>query len=99
MRHKTRDEMESILQSYQNHEGKQKDFCAAHGIRANQLHYWRRKLSKAAPVSKANKFIPLKIGAVELTEQIEINYPNGNSVKLPTTTPLALVEQLLQIRC
>ncbi len=99
MRHKTQEEMELILQSYRNHKGTQKDFCAAHGIRANQLHYWQRKLSKVNTVAKGNKFIPLKIGSVELTKEIEISYPNGNTVRVPATTSVALVEQLLQIRC
>ncbi len=99
MRHKTQAEMEILLRSYRNHEGTQKDFCAAHGIRANQLHYWQRKLSKTASATKSNKFIPLKVEAVELTERIEINYPNGNTVRIPATTAVKLVEQLLQIRC
>ena len=99
MSHKTQEEMKSILQSYRSHKGTQKDFCAAHGIKANQLHYWQRKLSKVTTVSKGNKFIPLKIGAIELTKQIEISYPNGNTIRIAATTPVELVERLLQIRC
>lgn len=99
MRHKTQEEMELLLRSYRNHKGTQKDFCAAHGIKANQLHYWQRKLSKSQSAPKGNKFIPLKIGPAELTHQIEIRYPNGNTIRLPASTSVALVEQLLQIRC
>ena len=99
MRQKTQAEMEFLLRVYRNHKGTQKDFCAAHGIKANQLHYWQRKLSKVPAAPKGNKFIPLKVGGMELTNQIEISYPNGNIVRVPMTTSVELVTQLLQIDC
>lgn len=99
MRHKTEEEMSILLESYNTYEGTQKDFCEAHGIKANQLHYWKHKLSKSNSAPKGNKFIPLKIEGVERTTQIEISYPNGNTVRVPVTTSVELVEQLLNIRC
>ena len=97
MKHKTQKEMESLLESYKSYSGTQKDFCAVHGIKANQLHYWRQKLSKKIRHAKSNKFIPLKIESVELSTQIEISYPNGNILRLPANTTINIVAQLLQI--
>ena len=97
MKHKTQKEMESLLDSYKSYSGTQKDFCIAHGIKANQLHYWRQKLSKKKRLTKSNKFISLKIESTELPTQIEISYPNGNILRLPANTTVSIVAQLLQL--
>ena len=97
MKHKTQKEMESLLEFYKSYSGTQKDFCAVHGIKANQLHYWRQKISRERELTKSNKFIPLKIESTELSTPIEISYPNGNILRLPANTTVSIVAQLLQI--
>lgn len=99
MKHKTKEEIEHLLQSYQTYSGSQKDFCKEYGIKASTLYYWRRKLSRAQIVSKGSKFIPLEVEEKKISEQIEISYPNGNKIRLPIATSISLVEHLLQIHC
>jgi len=104
MNRTTQKEMEYLLESYKEYRGTQKDFCKEQGIKAHTLHYWRHKLSNAESENKGNKFLPIAIKDSSLSNQvpstqIEIGYSNGNTIRLSVTTSIALVHELLQIRC
>lgn len=102
MKHKTQSEMESVVAAYAQYSGTKKSFCAEQGINPHTFYYWQRKLSTDSPTKKRNKFIALevkgsRVGTTNEYGQLELVYPNGNRILLPTSSSIRLIEQLVQV--
>lgn len=94
---KTAAEMLPILKAYANYSGTKKDFCLEHGIKLHVLNYWLQKSRKTKkPV--ANKFIPLQVEKpkANAASSIELYYPNGLRLVLPTDTSLKVLQGLVK---
>ncbi|MDR0863537.1 MAG: hypothetical protein LBO74_01220 [Candidatus Symbiothrix sp.] len=95
----------AIIASYYEQGGQgAKQFYTAHGLTENQFYRWRKRYNRAhpdtAPVSATGARIrPLQITAAPLPCSLEIEYANGNRLRLPCGEgfSLALVTQLLQV--
>jgi hypothetical protein len=79
-------------------------FYTSHGLTENQFYRWRKRYNRAhpdtAPVrATAIGIRPLQITAGPLPSSLEIEYANGNRLRLPCGEgfSLALVTQLLQV--
>ena len=63
-------------------------YCAQNDIKANTLHYWRKKLSP--PLHKTNKLIPIKVHSatparILLGNQVAIELPVESVAELLLT--------------
>jgi len=86
-----RDQMYAHIKDWEQSGQKRDEFCASRGITLHSFGYWRtRYLRDKNPVEA--KFIPIK---TELPSCIEVHYPNGTYIKLPSSSPLSMVKTLI----
>ncbi|GHT53901.1 hypothetical protein FACS189446_2390 [Bacteroidia bacterium] len=81
-----------------------RQFYTSHGLTENQFYGWRKRYNRAhpdtAPVrATATGIRPLQITAAPLPCSLEIEYANGNRLRIPSGEgfSLSLVTQLLQV--
>ena len=73
----------------------QTQFCQSRDIKPAVFNYWRKKYLDDQQAVRPSEFIEL-IASVE--EKIEICYPNGVRINLPSSSTLATLEALIQLR-
>jgi hypothetical protein len=92
-RRRTKEEMFPVVESWQTSGLSKKAFCEEQGIIKSVFLYWCRKYMEE---NEQCGFVPLTTGGpLSLTQihSIEIQYPNGVVLKLPSNTPVSLVRQ------
>ena len=94
MKQKSHSEMEKVLASYSNYEGTKKAFCEEYRIKLHTFYYWQRKLRGGSSPNK--EFIKLELTTDEEIGTIQIDYPNGNRLSLPSTSSVALLQALVK---
>lgn len=96
---KTATEMRPILKAYAGYSGTKKAFCQDYGIKLHVLSYWLQKSRKPTKKPVTNKFIPLQIEkpTVSPASTIELYYPNGLRLVLPTDTSLKVLQGLIKM--
>jgi transposase-like protein len=90
---RTREEMFPIVESWQQSGLSKKAFCEAQGIIKSVFFYWCKKYREE---HRPGGFVALTTGGVHALAQgqsMEIQYPNGVVLRLPTSTPAGLVLQ------
>ena len=68
-----------------------KGYCSAHGLSLHALNYW---CAKARQQKVPGGFVPLEVGAFE---GLEVRYPNGVRLLLPTGTSMAQVAAYVRL--
>ncbi|MBW7846413.1 MAG: hypothetical protein M9900_09165 [Flavobacteriales bacterium] len=68
-----------------------KSYCSAHGLGLHTMAYW---CSKARREQMPGGFVPLEVGA---GEGLELHYPNGVRLLLPTGTSMAQVAAYVRL--
>ena len=84
------------------------EFCLSHKILPTKFYYWKRKLKsnnrkKAEKFTATNKspnaFIPISLPAMhnpDNSEMIELQFPTGLRVCIPTSTGPAVVKTIIK---
>lgn len=95
IRHK--EEMLAIIEESRHSELTHKAFCRQKGIPESMFYYWQKKYREA---QTPGGFIPIRVNTHQHPVHapvIEIAYPNGVVMRLPATTPAALVKGYLKL--
>lgn len=90
---RTKEEMFPIVEAWQDSSISKKAFCEEQGLVKSVFFYWCKRYREE---NDQGGFVPLTVGASRSFTQghsIEILYPNGVVLKLPTNTPASLVRQ------
>jgi len=76
----------------------QKKYCQQNGISLSTFYYLIKKI-RHKESHQPGGFIPLRVnGGIRITHgDYEIHYPNGVSIRVPTTTDLQLVSRLVRL--
>jgi hypothetical protein len=93
-----RKEMILLMEEFEGRGLSQKDFSASKGIGFPKFSYWYRKLKKEKADESSSGFIrvdTLKSYSVA-SEQLELEYPNGVKLKLPSVN-ISLLSQLISL--
>lgn len=88
-------DMIKIVEQWANSDKSQKDFLKENNITIHKFYYW---LKKYRELSSPGGFVPLRLTKNRNSiTQIEIEYPNGTKIHLPSTTNLSVIRQLIMI--
>jgi len=91
-------EMVSHVEAWKAGNLTQKKYCQQNGISLPTFYYWIKKI-RHKESHQPGGFIPLRLnGSKRIThEDYEIHYPNGVSIRIPSTADLHLVSRLVRI--
>lgn len=92
-RRRTMEEMFPLVESWHGSRLSKKAFCEERGILKSVFFYWCKRYREE---NEHGGFVPLTLGVSHGFAQgqtIEIQYPNGVVLKLPSNTPVSLVRQ------
>jgi hypothetical protein len=88
-------QMRGIVTAYYNRDIGAKQFAASKGITLYQLKYWIKKLNKEK--RSFSSFVQVDPSPLRpINDLIEINYPNGVKIKVPTDN-LPFLSQLIRV--
>jgi len=82
-----------MVEAWQGSGLSKKAFCVRQGVEKSVFMYWWKKYQQC---NEPGGFIPLTVSSSHSPLQnhsMEIQYPNGVVLKLPTHTPAILVRQ------
>ena len=92
--------MKKLIQGFSDYVGTKKSYCESHQVKAHVFDYWRKKLQR--PIKSTSNFIPISLQENKVPEQLpvqlEVCYGNGRSIRLPSNTPVSILEQLLKLQ-
>lgn len=95
-REKYRQEMTAVIRQWESSGKTQVQYCTEHGLKLSVFYYWLRRYHQG---TSPGGFVPVQVvkgknpGKVPDTS-IVIRYPNGTSIHLPYSTPLATIRRL-----
>jgi len=95
-RKKKQIKMEALIEDFSSYTGSKKSYCALHNIKVHAFDYYSKK--QGTSTSSSGSFLPIQLQSPPPLSQLTINYPNGTQLLLPSTTPLTLLSQLVQIQ-
>lgn len=84
-------EMLSLIEQWQDSGKTRQIFCQEHDLSYTTFYYWLRRYRRQVEESS---FLPIEISSLS---HIEIRYPGGIILQLPSTTKLATLKQLLSL--
>lgn len=84
-----------MVEAYALYKGSKKMFCREHGLAEHTLDYWRRKFTEQSPATSG--FVALEVNAGEYGHRLEVHYPNGVRVVVPSAAPVGLLQSLIQL--
>lgn len=84
----TASQMRKLVKPFRDSGQSQKEFAAAHGLKAGKLYYWISKLSKskesATPLIAAKKdFVALEVIPDQEARNIMIRLKSGVEIEIP----------------
>ena len=88
--------MQKIINGFSDYAGTKKSYCESHQIKPHVFDYWRKKLQR--PSKSSPSFIPISLQPSKVAVQLEVCYGNGRSIRLPSHTPVSVLEQLLKLQ-
>ena len=87
--------MFSIILEWESSNLTKKSFCQERQIPISVFLYWCRKYRES---QSPGVFVPIEVeGSFEHGSVIEIKYPNGVALRLPTQTPPSVVRAYLNL--
>ena len=88
--------MYSLIESWKSSGLTQRNFCASHAVKPSGFSYWLKRYEERetpSTVSPFREFIPEQ----HVLDKIEIIYPNGVRLSLPTSSSPESIRSLLRI--
>jgi len=91
-------EMLNHVESWKASTLTQKQYCQQNGISLPTFYYWIKRI-RYKESHQPGGFIPLLVnGGKRVThEDCEIHYPNGVTIRVPSTADLQLVSRLVRL--
>jgi len=86
-------EMFNLIRLWEESYEDRATFCKAHDLSISTFSYWRTKYRKSQARS-SNGFIELKPTSASV---LEIVYPNGVMIRMPSTTTLSELKVLIRM--
>ena len=87
--------MREIVNTYYKSEKGGKEFASINGLTLRQLNYWVDKLNKEKQLSSS--FVQVNPSGISpINDLLEISYPNGVKIKVPTGN-LAFLSELIKV--
>jgi hypothetical protein len=73
-----------------------KQFCEDKNLSANRFYYWQKRYREQND-TEAKSFVPIKTRPLEaqVTNNIEIHYPNGVWLHLPAGTGIEMIRSMV----
>lgn len=84
-------EMVSLIERWQESGKTQQVFCQEHDLTFSTFYYWLKRYRRGIDESS---FLPVEVSS---GSHIEIRYPGGVVLQLPSETRLAALKQLLSL--
>lgn len=84
-------DMLSLIEQWQESGKTQQAFCQEHDITFSTFYYWLKRYRRGIEESS---FLPVEISS---GSNIEIRYPDGIILQLPTAVKLSTLKQLLNL--
>lgn len=93
---RTREEMFAMMTVWESSQEPREQFCKRHGVSLSTFSYWRTKYRKENNSSEPTQgsFIGLQ---PQLSESLEICYPNGVRIRLSQGSSLADLQALIHL--
>ena len=91
-------QMQKHIETWQTSNLTQKDYCIQNDIPFNTFYYWLKRLrDKEQTLSKG--FVSLRIKDYRATAggSINIHYPNGVQLSVPSTMDIRLMSKLIRL--
>lgn len=92
-----KDEMFALIEQWKQSNQTQKLFCQQQGIALSCFYYWKKKYRKDQ--SGLAGFVPVLVKDTSsgIREAIEINYPSGVTVRVPSGSSVPLLKTLIDL--
>lgn len=90
-------DMMSIIHEWEQSGQSQKIFCQTRNIPHSKFYYWLRKFRDQPTTDNQTDFIAVRIRQNKSAGDMDIQYPNGVTIKLHSPVDLVMVKTLLQI--
>lgn len=92
-----KDEMFALIEQWKQSNQTQKLFCQQQGIALSCFYYWQKKYRKDQ--SGPGGFVPVlvKDTITGIREAIEIHYPSGVTVSVPSGSSMTLLKTLIDL--
>ena len=87
--------MYSLIEQWQQSEKTQKSFCREKGISYHVFGYWLKKYRSEKDHS--GKFLTMQFPIPQNQRGIQIQFPNGIVIHLPSTIELSEIKKLIEI--
>jgi len=92
-----RSEMFSLIAEWESSGLDRSSFCELHDIKVSKFSYWRTRYKKSQPLSpNTTNFVKLQ---PSLESSVEVIYPNGVKVVLPSVNDTATISALILVQC
>ncbi len=92
-----RQEMFSLVERWEQSSQTQGDFCSSEGLSLTVFSYWLRKYRLENEQSSPSEFIPLSPIEDRDGTMIELEYPNGIRLRVPSGTSADFIGQLIHV--
>jgi hypothetical protein len=92
---RSRETMFQLIEEWESSNLTKKAFSRERQIPISVFHYWCRRFRE---LDNPGGFVPIEVqGMNDHGSMIEIKYPNGVSLRLPSQTPFPIVRQYLSL--
>jgi hypothetical protein len=92
-----KDEMFALIEQWKQSNQTQKLFCQEQSIALSCFYYWQKKYRKDQ--SGPAGFVPVLVNDTTsgIREAVEIHYPSGVTVRVPTGSSVTLLKTLIDL--
>ncbi|MFH0895793.1 MAG: IS66 family insertion sequence element accessory protein TnpB [Bacteroidota bacterium] len=93
-----RKEMFRLMEEWKASGKSKKQFCEEHTIAQHRFFYWQKRYNEQND-PQGQSFVPVKTGKKNesISSYIEIHYPNGVRLHLPSGTGLNIIRTMIGI--
>ena len=96
MARRTKEQMLDMVRRFSDYSGTKKEFCAMEQVNLYTFTYWQKKVEVPRPTTDS-KFREIKVPNQEFDATgYHFVFSNGHSLTLPSTTPIDILQTLLQ---
>jgi len=95
MNERKRSSMSALVAKWEASGLTQTAFCRQESIHLHTFNYWKVKLSKEQEPEEPTGFVPLDFIKSPAQGHIEVFYPDGTRLHLPSSTPADYLKALL----
>lgn len=91
------DEMFALIDQWKQSNQTKKLFCQQKGIAPSNFYYWQKKYHQEQTGSVGFVPVLVKGSSSGLSQSIEVHYPSGVSVRVPSGSSVTLLKTLIDL--